>query len=72
MGPGSDKDTLLALQLTGLGPNEALQVADIGCGTGATTLTLAQRTRARITAIDLFPEFLDRLEERARARKEDY
>jgi len=67
-GPGSDEETLRALELTRLDRAAGLQVADIGCGTGASTLTLASRLpNARIIAVDLFPEFLDILTERARA-----
>jgi predicted O-methyltransferase YrrM len=65
-GPGSDAETLRALELTGLDRNAELRVADIGCGTGASTLVLGQNLpNARITAVDLFPEFLDILVERA-------
>lgn len=60
-GPGSVETTLKALELTGLKNREGLQIADIGCGTGASALLLAEHTDSRITAIDLFPEFLDRL-----------
>jgi SAM-dependent methyltransferase len=67
-GPGSDEETLRALELTRLDTSATLQVADIGCGTGASTLVLASKLRnARITAVDLFPEFLDILSERASA-----
>ncbi|MBN2840327.1 MAG: class I SAM-dependent methyltransferase [Coriobacteriia bacterium] len=65
-GPGSDAETVRALELTGLDRNAELRVADVGCGTGASTLVLAQNLpNARITAVDLFPEFLDILAERA-------
>jgi SAM-dependent methyltransferase len=67
-GPGSDEETLHALELTRLDRATGLQVADIGCGTGASTLVLASRLpNAQIIAVDLFPEFLDVLTERARA-----
>ncbi|MBE0566574.1 MAG: methyltransferase domain-containing protein [Krumholzibacteria bacterium] len=67
-GPGSDDETLRALDLTRLDKAAELRVADIGCGTGASTLALAGRLPgARIVAVDLFPEFLDILLERARA-----
>ncbi len=67
-GPGSDEETLRALELTRLDRDAGLQVADIGCGTGASTLVLARRLpNARILAVDLFPEFLDILAERALA-----
>ncbi|BDC99258.1 class I SAM-dependent methyltransferase [Persicobacter psychrovividus] len=59
-GPGSTAESLQALALMDL-PNEALTIADIGCGSGNATLTLAQNTQSKITAVDLFPEFLDQL-----------
>jgi SAM-dependent methyltransferase len=65
-GPGSDDETLRALELTRLDRIAKLNVADIGCGTGAATLVLAGALpNARIAAVDLFPEFLDILEQRA-------
>jgi SAM-dependent methyltransferase len=65
-GPGSDAETLRALELSRLDPALAIDVADIGCGTGASTLALAGKLQnARITAIDLFPEFLEILAARA-------
>ena len=68
LGPGSAEDTLRALDLTRLDRAADLQVADIGCGTGASTLVLARHLpNARITAVDLVPEFLEILAERARA-----
>jgi len=67
-GPGSTDETRRALDLTRLVEEAELQVADIGCGTGASTLVLAgECLAAQITAVDLFPEFLDVLDERARA-----
>ncbi|MBE9203152.1 methyltransferase domain-containing protein [Synechocystis salina LEGE 06099] len=67
-GPGSEAETLRALELTRIDPLAKLQVADIGCGTGASTLVLASKLQnAQITAIDIFPEFLDVLSTRARA-----
>lgn len=67
-GPGSDEETLRALELTRLDRAAELRVADIGCGTGASTVALAKRLRnAHIIAVDLFPEFLDILAERAHA-----
>jgi SAM-dependent methyltransferase len=66
-GPGSNEETLRALGLARLDTSAALQLADIGCGTGASTLALAGAlSDARITAVDLFPEFLDILTQRAR------
>lgn len=64
-GPGSDEDTRKALSLLDIDPSRPLKVADIGCGTGAQTLTLAGELKGEITAVDLFPDFLTMLEQRA-------
>lgn len=64
-GPGSEKDTLKALDLLNLTTTRNLKVADIGCGTGAQTLLLAKRINSQITAIDLFPEFLNELNKKS-------
>jgi len=65
-GPGSDADTLRALELSRVDPAMEIHVADIGCGTGSSTLVLARELHnAKITAIDLFPEFLQLLSSRA-------
>jgi SAM-dependent methyltransferase len=65
-GPGSEYETALALELARLDNKAPLSVADIGCGTGAATLVLASKLpNARITAVDLFPEFLETLRGRA-------
>ncbi len=64
-GPGSDAETCRAIELSGLATGKALRIADIGCGTGASTLVLARELDARITAVDFLPEFLEALEERA-------
>lgn len=63
--PGSKRETLKALQFTGLSENKNLKVADIGCGTGTPTIHLAQHTQAKIIGVDLFPEFLGKLEKKA-------
>ncbi len=57
-GPGSDAHTRLALQLAGLGAERRLRVADLGCGTGASTKVLADALDATITAVDACAEFL--------------
>lgn len=68
-GPGGDEQTKQALQLAGLmNTSQTLQVADIGCGTGASTLTLAEHLNAKITAVDLFEDFLDVLNADAQKR----
>jgi SAM-dependent methyltransferase len=64
-GPGGDGETERALDLARVDRLRPLQVADLGCGTGASTLVLARLLDARITAVDFLQEFLDVLEERA-------
>ncbi|MEN7343359.1 MAG: class I SAM-dependent methyltransferase [Pseudomonadota bacterium] len=65
-GPGSADSTALALQLAGIDTSASLAIADIGCGTGASTLQLATMGDAHVTAVDFLPAFLDVLEQRAR------
>ena len=60
-GPGSPSDTLRALNFMDISKKRSLKVADIGCGSGAQTITLAQNIEGQITAVDLFPEFLAKL-----------
>ena len=67
-GPGSDDVTRRAVALAGLRVSSGLEIADVGCGTGASTLVLAEDLDARITAVDLFPAFLERLDHEARQR----
>ena len=67
-GPGSTRDTLKALSFIDIETNKSLKVADIGCGSGAQTLTLAQNIEGQITAVDLFPEFLTKLNIRAKKK----
>jgi SAM-dependent methyltransferase len=66
-GPGGDAETRQALSLAGIDRAAARNVADIGCGTGASTLLLAQiLVNAHITAVDFLEDFLDVLKERAK------
>lgn len=67
-GPGSTADTLKALDLIEISKNKKLKLADIGCGSGAQTITLAENIDGRITAVDLFPEFLRKLEVKAEVK----
>jgi cyclopropane fatty-acyl-phospholipid synthase-like methyltransferase len=64
-GPGGDRETRLAVTLSGLKGKRGLKIADIGCGSGASTLVLAQELEGMITAVDFLPEFLSRLEQAA-------
>jgi cyclopropane fatty-acyl-phospholipid synthase-like methyltransferase len=66
-GPGGDEQTRLAIALSGLKAQRGLRIADIGCGTGASTLILAQELDADITAVDFLPAFLQKLEHAAAA-----
>ncbi|MBX3176418.1 MAG: class I SAM-dependent methyltransferase [Candidatus Hydrogenedentes bacterium] len=66
-GPGGDPETRLALGLSMLDGARPLKIADIGCGTGAATLVLARELNAQITAVDFLQDFLDVLENRAKA-----
>ena len=65
-GPGGDAETRRALKLAGLERNRRLKVADLGCGTGASTLVLAKGLNADITAVDFLDGFLAELRERAK------
>lgn len=64
-GPGSDEVTRQALSLIPA-LHEGASVADLGCGTGTQTLSLAQHTMADVTGLDLFPQFIDQLNQRSR------
>jgi SAM-dependent methyltransferase len=59
-GPGGDAETERALDLAMRDRNAPLKVADIGCGTGASTTLLAKHLhKSRITAVDFLQDFLD-------------
>jgi SAM-dependent methyltransferase len=60
-GPGGVAQTRRAIELAGLAGRRGLTIADVGCGTGASTLVLAAELDARVAAVDLLPQFLDRL-----------
>lgn len=64
-GPGGSTETEKAINLAGIDRNAPLKIADIGCGTGASTLILAHLLNAQITAVDFLPDFLKELECRA-------
>lgn len=64
-GPGGDAETKLAMKLAGLDRSRPLKIADIGCGTGASTILLAKELDDDITAVDFLPEFLVELQARA-------
>ena len=64
-GPGGAAETRRAIELSDLSKQPNLKVADIGCGTGASTLVLAQDLDAQIIAVDFLSDFLDVLRSRA-------
>ncbi|MBD3412844.1 MAG: methyltransferase domain-containing protein [Candidatus Aminicenantes bacterium] len=64
-GPGKSEYTKRALSFCQLPPKP--QILDIGCGTGAQTLSLAESTDGLITAVDNHGPFLKELSEKAKA-----
>lgn len=64
-GPGGDAESEKALSLAMIDRVAPLKIADIGCGTGASTLLLARLLKSRITAVDFLQDFLTVLERRA-------
>jgi ubiquinone/menaquinone biosynthesis C-methylase UbiE len=64
-GPGGDAESEKALSLAMIDQAAPLKIADIGCGTGASTLLLARLLNAQITAVDFLHDFLKVLEDRA-------
>lgn len=63
-GPGTDGSTRRALDLV---PNlrPCSQILDIGSGTGAQSIVLAEDTQALIVAVDTHPPFLNELNRKA-------
>lgn len=57
-GPGSPEMTVKALGFIDKLTNTSL-IADLGCGTGGQTMTIAQNAPGQITGLDLFPTFVD-------------
>ena len=64
-GPGGAAETRLAVTLSGLNGKAGLKIADIGCGTGAAALVLAETLDGHVTAVDFLPAFLEHLRDRA-------
>lgn len=59
-GPGSEASTHEAITaIPSINPN--YKIADIGCGTGSSAIQLAKETKASVLAIDLFPDFLNKV-----------
>ncbi|MFO7728435.1 MAG: methyltransferase domain-containing protein, partial [Desulfonatronovibrio sp.] len=70
-GPGGDAETELAIKLAMIDQTAPLKIADIGCGTGASTLVLARLLNAQITAVDFLQDFIDVLMNRAQSNGVD-
>ena len=69
LGPGNAAMTTRALDIalrSGHHLDDSARILDIGCGTGAPTLQIAQRTAGAITAVDDYQPHLDELTRRAR------
>lgn len=66
-GPGGEAETRKAMDMANLQKSEPLRIADIGCGTGASTLQLAHALNAEITAVDFLPGFIAALKDNAEA-----
>jgi SAM-dependent methyltransferase len=58
-GPGSAESTIKALSFIDTSSTE-LEIADLACGTGGQTITLAQNTKGNITGLDIFPDFIEK------------
>ena len=67
-GPSRDACTPKALQLAGLSRDQPLPIADLGCGTGASAMALAEELHATVIAVDILQPFLDTLTKRAHER----
>ena len=66
-GPGdTDFSDYIISQIPELPTNP--RIADIGCGTGAATLFLADKFKSKVRAVDISREFLDKLINRAKQR----
>ena len=58
-GPGGDAETQKAIDLALIDKAAPLKIADIGCGTGASTMQLGRSLNATITTIDFLSEFIE-------------
>lgn len=60
--PGGEAETRISIKLSGLLAATTRRFVDIGCGSGASTLVLAQHLDAPITVVNFIREFLAKLE----------
>lgn len=68
LGPGSKETTLRALEVIRADLPESPKIIDIGCGTGAQTLDLAESIQGEITAVDIYQPYLDDLLNKAQKK----
>lgn len=61
-GPGGDAESEKAFNLAMIDRSKPIKIADIGCGTGSSTVLLARLMDAQITAVDFLQDFLEVLE----------
>lgn len=59
-GPGDNESTTKAFSLLPPLPSQP-RILDVGCGPGMQTVQLAKLTDGHITAVDLYPQYLDQL-----------
>ncbi len=67
-GPGSEEATLKALGFIEHLPSRP-KIADIGCGAGGQTVTLARHTKGDIVAVDFLPGMIEELDKRIRQHR---
>ncbi|KMQ51708.1 Uncharacterized protein CHISP_1465 [Chitinispirillum alkaliphilum] len=63
-GPGDLESTVKAFNMVTDLPEEP-EILDIGCGEGRQTFDLARITHGQITAVDIFPGFIQKLQNKA-------
>lgn len=54
-GPGSDEVVRKILDILKIDSNSELEIIDIGCGTGASSIEILKNTNSKITAVDFLP-----------------
>lgn len=67
-GPGSSIETAKALSLIDHYIQDECEILDIGCGTGSQTFVLGKMLKGTITAVDLFQDFLKRLNQNLQSK----
>jgi len=65
-GPGSDEIVREILSILKINNKSELEIADIGCGTGTSSIEILKNTNSKITAVDFLPEFLEKLNTEAK------